>query len=55
MSNDELSVLRAMNNKRLVQHYKDYLYEFKHVLSIGRYENWYLGLVEGEMERRGLL
>lgn len=50
----EKEELRAMSDKKLVQWYKDYRYDLENFLSIGSYENWYLGLIEKELDRRGL-
>ena len=54
MLNKEQKELRKMSDEKLVQHYKDYRFEFESFGSVGRYENWYISLIEKEMERRGL-
>jgi len=46
--------LRKMSNKKFIQYFKDWTFDFKTVLSIGRYELWYYDLLEREMARRDL-
>ena len=44
-----------LSDKKLIQHYKDFKWDFENVLSVGKYECIYLESLENELEKRNLI